>query len=86
MEDIISICLNVIHFVCLRNLINCKRMEAKGELRVEHPAPNPVSQRSPWGIPVTAPEPCSLAAVMDEEFAKTLQIEEEQAAFKEDYM
>lgn len=61
-------------------------MEAKGELRVEHPAPNPVSQRSPWGIPVTALEPCSLAAVMDEEFAKTLQIEEEQAALKEDYM
>ncbi|XP_071853911.1 serine/threonine-protein kinase RIO3-like isoform X2 [Apostichopus japonicus] len=59
-------------------------MEAKGEVRVAHPSPNPVGQRSPWGTPVTAPEPCSLAAVMDEEFAKTLQIEEE-AALKDQF-
>lgn len=39
----------------------------------------PVKRKSPWGTPIQAPAPCSLAAVMDEELAMKLQHEEEHA-------
>ena len=36
-----------------------------------------VKSRSPWRTPLQPQGPCSLAAVMDEEFAKKLQADEE---------
>lgn len=52
---------------------------------MEHLPPANAGPTSPWGKPPAVAEPCSLASVMDEEFAKTLQLEEEDAALKEEY-
>lgn len=44
------------------------------------PSEVPLKKKNPWGCPPqTAPTVCSLATVMDEELAKTLQQDDESA-------